>query len=133
MRLERFDISKHKGLIEDWLRRRDIDPARLVKNLPKTGYVAYTDLNLPVAIACLRLCEGPLAMIDSLVTNPLADGHDRHEGIDLVITSLIVLAQEKGIEDLIAYSVDVSTLKRSKAHGFSMLPHVLIGLNLGES
>lgn len=130
IRLEKFDPLVHRSLIIYWLSSRGLG-AHLCDDLPKLGYVAYVD-TLPIACAFIRMCEGSVAMIDGLVSNPFASSSDRHLAIDEIVCGLLTYARAKNIRQILSYSIDEGTIKRSESHGFVRLPHVLIGIDLGE-
>jgi hypothetical protein len=128
-----FNKEAHHGALMDWLGKRNL-PSSYGDNLPSIGFVGYTLETVPpkpVASAHLRMCEQGVALLDNLITDPDASSKQRHEAIDGVVKRIIKTAKEKDVKYIMAYSVDVGTLKRSEAHGFVRLPHVLIGLDLG--
>jgi len=130
IRLRSYYAPEHYSLIEHWLKFRGLDPA-MAEDLAKTGFVAFKD-NLAIAAGFLRMCEGSLAMIDGLVSNPYAPGVARHHALDEIIDELIFCARERGVKRILAYSVDNGTINRAQDHGFMSLPQVLLGLELGE-
>lgn len=130
IRLEKYDALKHHSLIVYWLGLRCIDQA-VADDLPKIGYIAY-NRSLPIAAGFVRSCEDDLGMIEGLISNPMAKSEDRHDGLDDVIDACIQYAKARGVKRLLAYSIDVGTIKRSQSHGFGRLPHVLVGMNLGD-
>lgn len=101
----------------------------LIDDIPEHGFIAL-DSNEGIAAAFLRRVEGSFGLLDGLITNPTADGKLRHEAIDLIVTEIIKLCRILEIKRLLAHSVDVGTLERSKKFGFISLPDTLIALKL---
>jgi hypothetical protein len=120
----------HFECIIQWLEARGMS-AKGSENLPCVGYVALSEAK-PVAIAFLRICEGSLAIIEGLTTNPEAPSAVRHNAINDLIMQLINDAKMLGVKQLLSYSIDGDTIKRSESYGFKLLPHSLIGMDLGE-
>lgn len=93
--------------------------------MPEIGYTAYKD-GTPIAVAFLRRCEGQVAILDSLCTNPKAKSEDRHEAIDLLVNKIIEQCDYMKIKSLFAFTVDEGILERSKKHGFIKQAHIVI-------
>lgn len=128
--LQRYDEFCHKEIIVGWLLGHGLNHGD-IDDFPSLGYVAYVDSG-PVAVLFLRICEKTMAIVEGLTTNKTATSIDRHCGINDALAQLISDARTLGVKRILAYSEDIGTLVRSEAHGFRKLPHVLIGLNLGE-
>lgn len=131
LHIQRFQApGEELNYINDWMRAREM-PEVDAQSLPAIGYIVYDDA-VPVAVAFLRLCEGNLAILDGLTSNPDVPGPIRHIAIDVIIKKLIEKAYDLGIDTLIAWSVDDSTLKRSETHGFEKSPYALITKDLSN-
>ncbi len=74
--------------------------------------------------------EGGSGQLDGLCTNPDALPSKRHEAIEAVVNRILDEAKALGMRNLMAMSVDESTLMRSKRHGFKPCPHTLIVVDL---
>lgn len=122
--------KEHLGTLLEWLELRGLS-FDLAKDLPQIGYVAFKETQ-PIAMAFLRICEGDMAMIDGLISNPVASSADRHVALDEVISELIKEAKTLGIKSLLAYSIDEGTIKRACRQGFETKPNILLGMKLGE-
>ena len=97
--------------------------------LPEIGYIAFDD-NTPVAAGFLRLIEGGYAQIDSLISNGQLNSTTRHQGIELIVNTLIAKAKENRLKGLICHTKDKSILERAMALGFEVVPQVIISLPL---
>ena len=111
-----------KPFIQEWLEARGI---KVIDPLPEIGFLAAVD-DVPTAVGFLRKVEGGVGWIDSLCSNPEQPSLARHLAIESVVKTLINQALLHRMTALIAYSVDASTLERSKTHGFVHLPHTVI-------
>lgn len=129
MNLEAFHVSD-KGFVRKWLACHQMN-LKVLEDLPEHGYIAFDDMDRPVAAGFIRRVEGNYALIDSLISNPEAPGVLRNEALDLITVQLIKTARELGFKQLIAFSRDVNTLKRAERHGFASLPDHVIALDLG--
>lgn len=130
MRIFCYNPEEHKNIIATWLKDRGMDSG-MVADLPEIGYVAYM-LHIPIAAGFLRKVEGNFALLDSLITDPVAPANVRDKAIDLVVNDLIGRAKIEKMSKLIAFSVDKNTILRSSKHGFVGLPHSVISLSLKE-
>lgn len=129
MQVRAFHLADHISIIRHWLNQRNLE-VRLADELPEIGFIAF-DRDEPIACAFLRKVEPIFAQLDGLMTNVTAKSEFRHEAIDAVVTACIEKAKELKLKQLIAFSVDEGTLKRSEKHRFLKLPHTVIALNLG--
>lgn len=101
------------------------EPLVTVKDLPEIGYQA--DLNgKMVAVAFIRRCEGNIAILDSLCTNPIKSSQVRHEAIDLLVNKIIWKCEELKLKSLFAFTVNKGILERSEKHGFVESKHIVI-------
>lgn len=128
MEVVEYDKEKHLKHIQDWLVMRDLD-MDLSKDIPRIGFVAYGNRE-PICAGFLRLVESDYLILDSLITNPHASAQTRNRSIDLVVRELILKAKTLGKLKIIANSVDQNTLERSTKHGFKVMPHTMIALDL---
>lgn len=103
-----------------------------LREFPEHGYIAYQN-DEPVAAAFLRRVEGGFGQIDGLVSSPEFSSEDRHLAIEAVVSAVIEEAKKLEIRQLISFSVDESTLMRSRKHGFKRMPHHLVVANIGNS
>lgn len=99
------------------------------KTLPKVGYIAFID-NMPVAAGFLRRLEPCYAHLDTLCSNAYCGSLLRHEGIKLVVDSLIEDAKRLKLKGIVAFTKDVGTLERAKTLGFHVIPQTMIALPL---
>lgn len=104
----------------------------MAEDLPEIGFIAF-DAQEPIAVGFLRKMEGPYAMIDSFISNPLVlSMMTRVHAIDLITQELIQKAKQLEIRHLMAFCEYTGTLKRSYRHGFKKLSCAMIGLSLEE-
>lgn len=120
---------KHLPMLVGMLEDNDSPDATRVnmKNLPKIGYIAILS-NQPIAVGFLRRLEGNYAQMDTLVSNPYFGSKIRHDGINLVVNSLIGDAKELKLDGIIAFTKDQGVLDRAKSIGFQVLEQTLISL-----
>jgi hypothetical protein len=123
-----YDEDQDLVHINRWLQERK-KPEVDAYDIPDVGFVANFK-NRPIAAGFLRQIEGQNAIFDSLVTNPNATPEFRHIGLDMVIEAIIYAAKKRGINQVLAFSVDEGTLKRALRHNFVKLPHTVISLDL---
>ena len=102
-----------------------------MKNLPKIGYIALLN-DQPVAAGFLRKLEPCYAHLDTLTSNPYFGSQIRHEGIKVVVDSLIQDAKRLKLEGIIATTKDKGTLERALSIGFHVVDQIVIALPLAE-
>lgn len=119
--------------MKELLMSRDMS-LNLMDDLPKLGYIAIeasdSGKTIPIAAGFLRLCEGNSVMLDSLITNAKIDSNDRHTILDKLVKRLIKKAKSCGFKQIVAFTKDNNTLVRAETHGFQLLPHSVIVLDL---
>lgn len=130
MRVEIFEPDSHLHFLNLWLSLRGLKTVE-PQELPEVGFVAVHDGRY-IAANFLRRCEGNVAIMDSLVTNPQASSSLRHKAIELVVERAIRRSKKLSISRIIGFSIDEGTLKRSEKHGFVRSPFSLITLDLNS-
>lgn len=105
---------------------------RAIADLPKVGFIALKNDHAIGAIF-LRHIEGNFGLIDGLITHPLESSSDRNLAISKVVDSVIDHAKNEGLTSMLAYSLDIGTLERSKSYNFRKIDHTLMALDLKES
>lgn len=125
-RLIRLDSMKIRQFIEEdifyinlWLAQRERAPVKR-NELPECGWTVTDESNNPVGCVFLRLMEGDLAMIDSLINDPTQSSHRRHVINDRLFIQCLKMAKENNLKGLIGMSLDEGTLKRAINHGFEL-------------
>lgn len=124
MHIQRFNPKTDMDVLNEWLEARGIKPAK-EETVPRIGFIAYQE-DEPVALCFLRLCEGRFGIVDGLTSNPQLEGSVRHVGLDMVVRAVIAKAEEIGMENLLAWSVDKGTLERAERHGFDAPSYQLL-------
>jgi hypothetical protein len=104
-----------------WLGQRDRPPIKM-DELPKAGWTVIDDDERPVGMVFLRMVEGNLALIDSLINDPSQSSHRRHQINDRLFLQCIKIAKEFSFNGLLGMSLDDGTLKRAYNHGFIASP-----------
>jgi hypothetical protein len=107
-------------VLQRWLIRNGA-PVSLIRNLPKLGYVVPG-----VGMAFLRMCEGNVAIMDSLITNPLCSPATRHSALETLFSNIADAAATNGVTCLIGFSIDAGALGRAKRHGFQQIRHTVV-------
>jgi hypothetical protein len=96
-----------------------------MKTLPKIGYIALLG-DHPIAAGFLRKVEPCYAQIDTLASNANFGSKIRHQGITLVVNSLMEDAKRLKLEGIIAFTGDSGVLKRAGDQGFHVIPQTII-------
>jgi hypothetical protein len=87
--------------------------------LPESGLIIYSE-STPIVAAWLYKTDSSISWLEFMVSNPDVDKKVRGEAIDLLINSLIELAQSSGFK-IIFSSIRVPRLiKRMEECGFSV-------------
>lgn len=100
-----------------------------MKTLPKIGYIALLGKN-PIAAGFLRRVEGGYAQMDGLTSNAYFGSQIRHDGIRMVVATLIQDAKDLKLHGILALTNDKGILDRSKTLGFQEVEQTLISLKL---
>lgn len=132
MLLEQYNEDKHFKLLTNILKVHEAHiPTK--EEMPKLGYVVYSlePSKLVVSFCFIRMVEGNFAMIDGLTSNPECSSALRNRGNDLAINACIDKAKTLKLQNLIAFTSDPSTKKRSIRRGFVELQqHTCLALDL---
>lgn len=128
--VKEFDRSVHTDVYLEWLALHQLDTG-LIFDLPRIGFIAEQDGIFYAAgfLRGLEACESML--LDGLMANPKTFGKIRSNAIDRVVEALITQAKKMGIDQILAFSTDKGTIKRSKRHGFVETSQTMIALKLG--
>lgn len=100
-----------------------------MRTLPKIGYIAIMNGH-PIAAGFLRRLEPCFAQIDTLVSNGHFGSKIRHEGIKLVVDSLIEEAKRLKLEGIVAHTKDRGIIERAHSIGFHDVSESIIALPL---
>ena len=124
---------KHLPLLSDMLESNKFPHLTDIsmKTLPKIGYIALLS-GQPVAAGFLRRIEGGYAQIDTLASNPFFGSKLRHEGLNLIVKSLIEDAKALDLKAIISFTSDEGVLTRAKSIGFKETHQKLIALSLSD-
>lgn len=129
MIIEAWNPTKHMFMLSKILRSHKVNPPKLTQ-MPQYGFVAIDDSAQIIASAFIRRVEGGFCQLDGLATDPEKDPVSRNTAINCVLMAVYLKAKELGYKEIMAFSMDNSTLLRSERHGFVKLPHALIALDL---
>lgn len=99
------------------------------KTLPKIGYIVYLN-KVPIAAGFLRRLEPCYAQIDTLCSNKYFGSIHRHNGIKMIVDTLIDEAKRLKLDGLICHTKDTGVLNRAKDLGFHEINEKIIGLPL---
>lgn len=116
MYIRDFDSTSDLTHINHWLSIRQL-PMVPISDIPKIGSV-FCHGGHPVAAVFLRLCEGNIGIIDSLITDPDQDAGIRNKANTLLTLDLIEKAKSLKLSGLIAWTKDNNTLVRALGLGF---------------
>lgn len=131
MKLQRFNIHTDLEHVNSWLVLHNM-PKVTRHALPELGYVAWHNGD-PIGAVFLRRCEGEVAIVDSLISNPKIQSQIRHIALDALITHIIDQAKKLNLTMILGYTVDASTLARSIRLGFSESPYSIVVMDLSKS
>lgn len=107
-----------------WFAQREKPPVAL-SELPELGYTVEDDNGRPVGCAFLRMIEGGLGILDSLINDPARTAKERHTINDRLFIQIKKVAIHLELAGLIGTSIDKGTLERSLRHGFTLSPQTL--------
>ena len=97
--------------------------------LPGHTYCAVVGGKI-VAIAGLRLAEGPMCLIDSMATNQSVEGFLRYAAINSLTETISEKAKELGFKMIIAATKEESIKKIAEKHGFYATDQFVIAKEL---
>lgn len=100
-----------------------------MNTMPKIGYMVLMN-NHPIAAGFLRKVEGGIGHLDGLVSNAYFGSLVRHEGVKLVVDTLLKEAKSLKMKGIIATTADEGILKRAISLGFHIVPQTVIALKL---
>lgn len=124
--MREFDIAMDMEEMASWYAAHS-NPSPKASSLPAIGFIVPG-----VAVGFLRRVEGGYGHIDGLISNPSTPSDVRHQAIDAIAHKLLQVAKEEGMEGVLVYSKDESTIVRSEKHGFVKLPHTLLAVDLSN-
>lgn len=120
---------KHLPVLNEWRKGHALNECK-IEDLPAIGFISYHN-DSPVAAAWLRHVEGGFAQIDNLIADPNKyPGKARSACIDALVVKIIDHAKKIGVSAIISNTIDKTILKRAQKHGFRILPHFLMALEL---
>lgn len=99
------------------------------ESLPEIGFLV-SDSATHIAMGFLRRVEGGYAQIDGLTTNKSLSSETRHQGLTLLVDTLIKTAKDLNLLGIICFSNDCSTIERAEAIGFRVIGSSVISLRL---
>lgn len=112
--------TNHIKQINRWLAKRDLKPIDPTE-MPATSFI------IPGVAACgIRVCEGQIGILDSVVTNPHASKQVRNAALNQLFEHAIA---HPGFKRLMGFSIDKHTLERAERHGFKAMPHLIMSLS----
>jgi hypothetical protein len=119
----------HINMLHEMLESQDFDPKGITyESLPKIGYIAMLG-DQPIAAGFLRRVECDIiAQIDGLVSNKMFGSVIRHEGISKIVDTLIMSAKSLKLQGLIAFTTDITIIKRAEVAGFLKINHSVLSL-----
>jgi hypothetical protein len=128
--IQAFKFKHYKDLLEI-LESQNYQDIALVemKTLPKIGYIAYLGKK-PIAAGFLRRLEPCFAQIDTLCSNKFYGSIIRHEGIKVVVESLLDEAKRLKLKGILALTKDNGVFKRATEIGFKPVNEAVISLSL---
>lgn len=100
-----------------------------MKTLPKIGYICLLN-DQPIAAGFLRRLEPCFGQIDTLVSNGYFGAQIRHQGIKLVVDTLIEEAKRLKLKGIVSLTADTGILKRAESLGFRIIDQKVITLEL---
>lgn len=83
-----------------------------------------------IAIAGLRLAEGPMCILDSMASDQSAPAEIRNEALDEISQTIFKKAKELGFKSIMACTREECILKRADKHGLSVSDQKIISKEL---
>lgn len=111
--------SNNKYSVKTWLKHRG-HPEAYAETLPAIGFIVPG-----VAAMFIRVCEGEVCIIDSMVTNPHAKSQTRNAALSSLYDWVLSLNYKK----FIGFSTDSGAISRAISRGFKPQPHTLLTLS----
>lgn len=112
MNVLKFD-QKHLSAVNRWLKRNG-HVELTAEQLSPIGFIVPG-----VAAGFIgRIEKINVAIMDGLVTNPLASSEARDKALDLIVTKLIEAVQQTGVKSIMAFSEQDAIHVRARKHGF---------------
>jgi len=112
MKVERYDPQLHRAWLRDWLDWHDERPLA-PELLPPTGFVVPE-----LAMGFLYGTDSKMALIEVLISNPMASRELRSQALDAVVEAIIAEAQARGFTRLLGYTALPAVVGRAERHGF---------------
>jgi hypothetical protein len=123
----KYEPDLHESVIQRWLALRVLSP-KLAEGLPEIGFIVEDEV--AIAAGFLRRMEGPFAMIDAFMTNPLSDSGARHQALMILTNRIIQQGKELNLKRIFAFSSDNSILIRAVKHKFEIKSDSMLVLDL---
>jgi hypothetical protein len=114
MKVERYDPERHRQWLRAWLDWHDERPVA-PELLPPTGFVVPE-----LAMGFLYETDAKVALIEVLISNPLASREARGQALDVVVETIIEEARTRGFARLLGYTALPAVVSRAERHGFSV-------------
>lgn len=130
MIIKPYDNDLHLSHLSHFLSQRKMPVDLILNDIPKHGFIVFTEEQMPVAAGFLRLVEGDYCLFDSFITNPECSPEERNKALDLITSSLINLGKTLNIKKMFAFSEEPHIIQRSCAHGFGKMPFEFTILDL---
>jgi hypothetical protein len=123
---------KHLPLLHEILDSNQYEGTSLIttKNLPKIGYIVMLNGKVPLAAGFLRRLEPYYGQIDTLCSNKFLGSILRHQGLTIVVNSLIDDAKQLKLEGIVCHTKSDDVLKRAELLGFKVIEEKVIALGL---
>lgn len=102
-----------------------------MRTLPKTGYIVLMN-DQPIAAGFLRRVEPCYAQLDTLTANAYFGSQIRHDGINLVVTTLLEDAKRLKLEGIISFTSDKGILTRAESMGFHKVDQSIIAIAINK-
>lgn len=87
--------------------------------LPQTGYIIWQELQ-PLVSGFVYMTDSKFGVLEWVLANPESDTIKRREALDLLITTLVSAAKEKGCTCLFTTAEHPGLIERYKTHGFTV-------------
>jgi hypothetical protein len=108
-----FDAERHTDMVRDWAAHRSNINVPFDR-LPPTGFV-IEDL----AVVFMYRTDGPVVLIEALITNPESTAELRGAGIERVVGALFDQARAEGYRVAMAVTPRGAIVERAKRLGFT--------------
>lgn len=115
-----FTAAAHYPTLERWWKAHEWAPVP-ADSLPSTGIVVAADDGTLVCAGFLYATDSPLCWLEWVVADPESATETRSAALDVLISSLLFIAKERGFKQVFTFARHQRLIGRYQAH-FGFIP-----------